>query len=106
MDWNGGIDSHIVSFKLNNKKYRASYTKTGSWNWTETKVLLDSVPARIRDGFQASKYKEWTVKDCIEIVKPLAEANEYKIIVQKSALNKKALMFDAKGRLYEELISL
>lgn len=105
VDWNGGIDNHIVVFKLNEKKFKASYTGSGSWNFTESKVLFDSLPKSVQQNFKDSKYKEWTVKDCIEIIKPRAEANEYKIIVQKSALNKKVLIFDAKGRLYEELTS-
>ena len=105
VDWNGGIDNHTVSFKRNEKKFKASYTGDGSWNYTETKVVFDSLPKTVQQNFKDSKYKEWVVKDCIEIVKPRAEANEYKIIVQKSALNKKVLIFDTKGRLYEELTS-
>ncbi len=105
VDWNGGIDNHAVIFKLNQKKFKASYTPSGSWNYTECKVLFDSLPKAVQQNFKDSKYKEWAIKDCIEIIKPRAEANEYKIIAQKSALNKKVLIFDAKGRLYEELPS-
>lgn len=105
VDWNGGIDNHTVIFKLYEKKYKASYTPSASWNYTETKVLYDSLPKTVQQNFKDSKYKEWAVKDCIEIIKPRAEANEYKIIVQKSGLIKKLLIFDAKGRLYEELVS-
>lgn len=46
------------------------------------------------------------MKDCYEVMKPRAVANEYKIIVQKSVINKRVLVFDAKGRLYEELHTL
>lgn len=106
VDWNGGVDNHTVLFRLGEKKYKASYTPSGSWNYTETKVVIGSLPKSIQLSFGASNYKTWTVKECIEIVKPRAEANEYKIIVQKSAINKKVLLFDAKGRLYEELRSL
>lgn len=105
VDWNGGLDQHTVTFKLNDKKMKASYTKSGFWNWTETKIGFDSLPKVVQEGFQTSKYKEWNIKDCIEVIKPRAEANQFKVIVQKSALNKKILVFDAKGRLYEELIS-
>jgi hypothetical protein len=106
VDWNGGLDQHTVTFKLNDQKFKASYTKTGFWNWTETKITFDSLPKAVQEGFQTSKYKAWTVKDCIQVEKPRSNANEYKVIAQKSALSKKILVFDAKGRLYEELISL
>jgi hypothetical protein len=106
VDWKGGLDNHTVQFRLGEKKYKASYTKDGSWNYTETSVVLDSLPKSVQLSFGASNYKTWPVKDCIEVIKPRAEANEYKIIVQKSAINKRVLVFDAKGRLYEELRSL
>jgi Putative beta-lactamase-inhibitor-like, PepSY-like len=105
VDWNGGVDNHTVQFKLDDKKYKASYTPSGSWNYTETKVAIDSLPKSVQLSFGSSNYKTWTVKECIEVIKPRAEANEYKIIVQKSAINKRVLLFDAKGRLYEELRS-
>lgn len=106
VDWKGGLDYHTVSFKLADKKYKATYTKDGNWNATETAVAFDALPKSVQLSFGASNYKTWTVKDCVEISKPRSEANEYKIIVQKSAINKKILLFDAKGRLYEELRSL
>lgn len=106
VDWKGGVDNHTVQFRLAEKKYKASYTSSGSWNYTETNVALDSLPKSVQQSFGISKYNSWPVKECIEVVKPGAEANEYKIIVQKSAINKRVLVFDAKGRLYEELRSL
>ena len=105
-NWSGGLDNHTVRFTLADKKMKASYTPKGDWVLTETKVELTQLPKIIQDGFKNSKYKEWTVKETVSVVKPRAEANEYKIVVQKSALNKKILVFDAKGRLYEELIGL
>ena len=106
VDWKGGVDNHTVEFKLNEKQYKASYTKDGSWNYTETKVPQDSLPKSAQLSFGSSRYSTWTVKECVEVVKPRVEANEYKILVQKSALQKKWLLFDAKGRLYEELPAL
>lgn len=106
VDWKGGLDNHSVTFKLNSKKYKALYTKDGSWVSTETDVVFENLPKSVQLSFGASNYKAWTVKECFEIIKPRAEANEYKIHVQKSSINKKILLFDAKGRLYEEFRSL
>lgn len=106
VDWKAGLDNHAVTFKLNDKKYKALYTKDGSWVSTETAVVFESLPKSVQLSFGASNYKTWTVKECFEIIKPRAEANEYKILVQKSSINKKILFFDAKGRLYEEFRSL
>lgn len=106
VDWKGGLDNHSVTFKLNSKKYKALYTKDGSWVSTETDVVFENLPKSVQLSFGASNYKAWTVKECFEIIKPRTEANEYKIHVQKSSINKKILLFDAKGRLYEEFRSL
>jgi hypothetical protein len=106
VDWKGGLDMHTVTFRLIDKKYKTLYTKDGSWVSTETSIPFENLSKTLKLSFGASNYKTWTVKECFEIVKPRAEANEYKIIVQKSSINKKILLFDAKGRLYEELRSL
>ena len=106
LKWSGGLDNHSVRFTLNERKLKASYTPKGDWVNTEEQVKLDSLPEVVQQGFKNSKYKDWTVKDVLTVTKPRIEANEYYIIVQKSVLNKKKLVFDAKGRLYEELLSL
>ena len=106
LKWSGGLDNHTVRFTLNGKMLKASYTPKGDWNWTETQVSLEQLPVVVQNGFKNSRYKDWPVKEIVSIEKPRAVANEYKIIVQKSKVTKKTLVFDAKGRLYEELIGL
>lgn len=104
--WSGGIDNHAVQFTLDGKKRKANYTPKAVWVSTEESVVVDSLPTTVQENFKKSKYKDWAVKDAIIISKARADATEYRIIVQKSMLNKKILVFDAKGRLYEELIGL
>lgn len=106
LKWSGGIDNHTVRFTLGERKLKANYTPKGDWVSTEEQVKLETLPEVIQQGFKNSKYKDWTLKDVLTVTKPRIEANEYYIIVQKSVLNKKKLVFDAKGRLYEELLSL
>ncbi len=106
LKWSGGLDNHTVRFTLNDKQMKAVYTKDGIWVSTEKQMKMEELPTVVQEGFANCKYKDWTVKDILEVTKPRIEANEYKIVVQKSVLNKKLLVFDAKGRLYEELISL
>jgi hypothetical protein len=106
LKWSGGLDNHTVRFSLGERKLKASYTPKGIWVNTEEQVKLETLPEVVQQGFKDSKYKEWTVKDVVVVTKPRVEAKEYLIIVQKSSLNKKKLVFDTKGRLYEELFSL
>ncbi len=106
LKWSGGLDNHTVRFTLHDKQMKTVYTKEGLWVSTEVQMKMEELPKVVQDGFANSKYKDWQTKDILEVTKPRIEANEYKIIVQKSVLNKKLLVFDAKGRLYEELISL
>jgi len=104
--WRDGLDNHTVRFTLGNKILKASYAPKGDWAWTEKKVEMAELPKVVQDGFNNSNYKDWPVKETVSVTKPRAEANEYKIVVQKSALKKKILVFDAKGRLYQELFGL
>lgn len=104
--WSGGIDNHAVQFTLGDKKLKANYTPKAEWVSTEEKVPINSLPLTVQDNFKKSKYKDWVLKDAIIVSKPRKEANEYRITVQKSMLNKKLLVFDAKGRLQEELLAL
>jgi Putative beta-lactamase-inhibitor-like, PepSY-like len=106
VDWKGGLDNHAVVFVVKEKKYKASYTSKGDWNYTETNIVFDSIPKQVLESFNKSKYKDWPVKEVITVEKPRAVANEYKIVVQKSKLSRRVLLFDAKGRLYEELMGL
>jgi hypothetical protein len=106
LKWSGGLDNHVVRFTLGERKLKANYTPKGDWVSTEEQVKLETLPEVVQQGFKNSKYKDWTLKDVLTVTKPRIEANEYYIIVQKSVLNKKKLVFDAKGRLYEELLSL
>ena len=106
LKWSGGLDNHTVRFTLGERKLKASYTPKGLWVSTEEQVKLENLPEVVQQGFKDSKYKEWTIKEVLTVTKPRVEASEYYIIVQKSSLNKKKLVFDAKGRLYEELFSL
>lgn len=104
--WSDGLNNHTVRFTLGDKSLKASYASKGDWVWTETKVEVAQLPKVVQDGFKNSNYKDWPVKETISVTKPRTEANEYKIVVQKSALKKRILVFDAKGRLYEELFGL
>ncbi|MFY7840434.1 MAG: PepSY-like domain-containing protein [Lacibacter sp.] len=106
LKWTNGLDNHAVRFTIGDRKLKANYAPKGDWVSTEEQVKMEVLPEVVQEGFKNSKYKDWPVKDVVAVTKPRENANEYFIIVQKSALNKKKLVFDAKGRLYEELISL
>ena len=105
LKWTNGLDNHSVRFTLGERKLKASYAPKGDWITTEEQVKMETLPEVVKEGFQKSKFNNWPVKEVIAVTKPRENANEYLIIVQKSTLNKKKLVFDAKGRLYEELIS-
>ncbi len=105
LKWTNGLDNHAVRFMLGERKLKANYAPKGDWISTEEQIKMEALPQVVQEGFQKTKYKDWPVKDVIAVTKPRENANEYFVIVQKSTLNKKKLVFDMKGRLYEELIS-
>jgi hypothetical protein len=106
LKWTNGLDNHSVRFTLGDRKLKANYAPKGDWVSTEEQVKMEALPEVVQEGFKKSKYKDWPVKDVVAVTKPRENANEYFIIVQKSTLNKKKLVFDVKGRLYEELLTL
>lgn len=104
--WSGGLDNHTVRFTLSGKQLKTSYTPKGDWVVTETPVKMEELPEVVQNGFKNCRYKDLPVIEIISAEKPRAVANEYKIILQKSKITKKILVFDAKGRLYEEFTGL
>jgi hypothetical protein len=103
--WGDGLDGFSVRFTINDKKMKASYTGKSDWNWTETQITQADLPQAVQDAFKNSAYKDWPVKEVRLVDKPKNDA-VYHIIVKKSIISKKILVYSKAGKLLEEIADI
>lgn len=95
----------LVRFHQKDSASTARYTSKGIWQWTETAMAFTSLPEQIQDGFNKSKYAGWQV-DHIFLVDLPGKVIQYKLQVQKSAVQKRNLLFNKRGRLISDNITM
>lgn len=94
-----------VRFMKEDSVSTARYTSKGIWQWTETPMPFTSLPENIQDGFNKSKYAGWQV-DHVFLVDLPGKVTQYKLQVQKSAVQKRNLIFNKRGRLMSDNITM
>jgi hypothetical protein len=94
-----------VHFVQNGETFQATYTNKGLWKETEKEITFEQVSADVKDGFEKSKYADWKVVETRALYRP-NNVELYRIKVEKNELQKKNLLFNTKGRLIEEGITL
>jgi len=105
VEWKNGLSAATASFKLNNTKYEARYTKKGEWIQSEHAITAADLPAAVADGLKKSKYADWKVTAWYQVQLP-ANKIQYRISVEKSDLNKKNLLFSSEGQLLKDSMTL
>lgn len=95
----------LVRFNKNDSLSTARYTSKGLWQWTETAVPFSSLPEEIQTGFNKSKYVGWQL-DHVYLVDLPGRTIQYKLQVEKSAVQKRNLVFNKRGRLVSDNITM
>jgi len=103
--WNDRITSYLAIFEIDSKKYEARFDSKGNWLATETSIDESLLPEEVKDGLQKSKYADWTIRNVYNIELPGNEW-QYRILVSKSDLQKKNLLYGSNGRLIRDNITL
>ena len=99
VEWKDKIGSYEAEFVLDGFEMTADFSGKGEWEETDKKMSFDQVPAAVKDGFNKSKYSDWTPGSVTQIDKKGKEVR-YKIYAEKSSLvQKKYLYFNEKGQL-------
>ena len=99
VEWKDKIGSYEAQFILDGFEMTADFSGKGELEETDKKMSFDQVPAAVKDGFNKSKYNDWTPGSVIQIDKKGKEVR-YKIYAEKSSLvQKKYLYFNEKGQL-------
>ncbi|ANE50688.1 hypothetical protein [Flavisolibacter tropicus] len=94
-----------VHFNLKDDKMIATYTNKGVWKESEKEWMFDHFSADVKDGFEKSKYANWNITEAAILYRP-NNLELYRVRVVKNEVQKKYLVFNPKGRLLEESITL
>jgi hypothetical protein len=105
VSWKDKLTVFSASFEINNEKYEARFDDKGEWKSTEKQINESDLPGDIKDGFEKSKYSDWELKKAYLVELP-EETTQYRILVAKSDIQKKNLLFNSEGRLLRDNITL
>lgn len=95
----------LVHFNQNDSMSTARYTSKGIWQWTETAVPFSSLPQEVQVGFNKSKYLGWQLDHSFLLNLP-GKVVQYKLQVEKNAIQKRNLIFNQRGRLLSDNITM
>ncbi|HRO47390.1 PepSY-like domain-containing protein [Agriterribacter sp.] len=105
VEWKDNLNAFIASFEEHGEKYEAKFNKKGKWQSTEKQLEISDLPGIVNDGFEKSKYSEWEVKSVYEIELP-GDVKQYRVRVAKSDIQQKNLLFNEKGKLLKDNLTL
>lgn len=106
VSWSDKITAFEASFDQEDTKMHTSFSAKGDWKKTEKELANADIPAAIKEGFTATKYSaDWTIKSATEITETDGK-HEFKLVIEKSALQKKNIYLNADGGLLREAVTL
>ena len=105
VEWRDKLKHFSASFELNDEKMEARFDSDGEWLNTEQQIEEDDLPEEVTEGFDKSKYAEWTIDKVYKIELP-ENIFQYRVQVQKNDVQKKNLLFSSEGRLLKDRITL
>ena len=105
VSWIDKLSGFSASFTLDEKEYLATFTNKGIWESTEESIPQEDLPEAVEEGFERSKYAEWTIGKTTKIEMP-DNVIQYRIEAVKSDIQKRNLYFSTKGRLLKDKMTL
>ena len=105
VEWRDKLSVFTAVFLNDGVNYEARYNSKGQWLNTENELESEALPAVVKEGFEKSKYADWTIEKVHRIQLPGDEI-QYRLMVGKTDLQKKNLVYSSKGRLLKDKITL
>jgi hypothetical protein len=86
---------------MDSTKYQARFESNGKWIGADKKIPQEQLPAAVKDGLSKSKYADWQIGTvrCNYLPEGVIQ---YSMLVSKSDLQKKNLLFTSDGRLLKD----
>lgn len=102
VEWKDKLTNFQATFMNSGAEYTVEFTTKGEWKETMKKLDgYDALPKVVKDGFEKSKYTDWT-KGTVYWIENSDNKNAYRIYVEKSAVQKLFLFFGKDGQLERE----
>jgi hypothetical protein len=101
VEWKDRLTSYVATFEQDGKKHDAYFDDDGTWKQTETAIEESELPAAVTEGFQKSKYTDWTIHR-VERIEKGDNSIEYRVQVKKGDIRKKNLRFNSDGQLLKD----
>lgn len=105
VSWSDKLTGFVASFEINDENYKARFSSKGVWEKTEKELTEANLPPVLKDGFAKSKYADWKFKSARVLSLP-GNTTQYVIVVAKSGVQKKNLLFSDKGQLLKDNYTL
>ncbi|HVS97314.1 MAG TPA: PepSY-like domain-containing protein [Puia sp.] len=103
VNWSDKLSNFQATFLLGKDKYTAKFDTKGVWLGSSKRIAKNDIPAAVKDGLSKSKYAsaEWVIKTVTIYYNP-GNVTQYGILVQKSDIQKKNLLFSSEGQLLKD----
>lgn len=105
VEWKDKLTHYLVAFQLKGESYEATFRNDGTWVLSQKVIGRDDLPKSVEEGLEKSKYADWEVEDVYQLIYP-DDRSEYRLLVKKSDLNKRDLVFAESGRLLKDKLTL
>lgn len=105
VEWKDKLTHYLVHFHMEEDRYEAVFKNDGTWVSSQKDITSEDIPKEVVEGLSKSKYADWEVDAYYQIIYP-DDHVEYRLLVRKSELNKRDLVFNASGRLLKDKLTL
>ena len=105
VEWRDNLSNFSATFLVDSVKSEAKFDSKGKWQGTDFRINVESIPAEVMDGFKKSKYGDWTINDARKMDLP-DNVVKYRLVVEKTDINKRVLIFNNNGKLLKNDITL
>jgi hypothetical protein len=105
LEWKDRITNFEATFFLNGVSNTAKFTKEGTMIETTSALDFAQLSAKVKDGFNKSKYADWEVQN-VSTFQEKDKAFYYRITVKKNDITKRFLYFSKSGRLVKDSVTL
>lgn len=87
VEWKTAGNYIVADFYYENQDKDAWFNKSGKWYMTETDILFDALPEKIKTAFSNSEYRAWKVDD-VDILERVEMERVYVIEVEQGNVEK------------------
>lgn len=105
VEWSDKVSYFLAAFESKGDVYTAKFDSKGEWLGSQKVIEENDLPKAVNNGFEKSKYAEWEVKEVYRLYLP-GDETQYRILVRKSDLEKRNLIFSEEGKLMKDGMTL